>query len=315
MTDSLPKTHLPTRRQRARAEYAAKRPAVREYCYRRDGGRCRCPCRRSLYLYTDDPFQVAHEHEITPRSHGGSPLVSANVITLAPECHAAVTAGRLKIAPLADEGADGPVVFSGILADGHALTESYTSDPSHVPAEVVPDTLQTLEHFQFTSVGLKVIGDPTFEQWAHVIEILRMMHGAIQFWVADAIHYGESRWGELASQVIDAAQWAETTVNVYRWAASKVPPENRDPDLSLSHHIAVAALPPREQKRWLTQAKQEHWTVNKLTAEIRAAKGKSVWYGVLVTCEDEKQQLRLSEQLELQGYSVMRLVRPTKPEV
>jgi hypothetical protein len=49
----------------------------------------------------------------------------------------------------------------------------------------------------------------------------------LQFVVGDLMNYGVDAYGEMASQIIDAADWDEGTVGVYQWLAKSVP-ENAD---------------------------------------------------------------------------------------
>jgi 5-methylcytosine-specific restriction endonuclease McrA len=129
------KPHVVTRRERAKATYAALRPRIRASVYQRDGGLCRCPCRRPLKLETENPFDLAHANEILPRSLGGDPLDPTNICLLAPECHEQFTHGRagarLEIEATTRLGAHGLLLFRGELASGRRLVEDYPSWPIH----------------------------------------------------------------------------------------------------------------------------------------------------------------------------------------
>lgn len=65
------------------------RAEARNEAFRRADGRCQWPtCRRLLYLFTDNMFQIAHAHELTRRSAGGDPHDPAGIIILCWKCHA-----------------------------------------------------------------------------------------------------------------------------------------------------------------------------------------------------------------------------------
>jgi hypothetical protein len=168
--------------------------------------------------------------------------------------------------------------------------------------------------FTFASIGLLVEGDPTFAEWQDAGKILLVMARGLQFAVGDWLNFGETRFGELAAQVIDARSWREETVNVYRWVAAKVPPENRivTNDVSFSHHQVVASMPPEKQREWLARAasppeeepgaKTSAWSVAKLKSEIRRepnAPPKTYW--VLVAAKDAKDADLLVKEMAASG--------------
>ena len=99
-------------RAQRRTEYLARRPAVRAAVFQRDRGRCRA-CGVGVRLH-GHPRVVANMHELVPRSLGGSPLDSKNVITLCPQCHRdtsmRVGGKRLLMTSVSDKGADGIIV-------------------------------------------------------------------------------------------------------------------------------------------------------------------------------------------------------------
>jgi hypothetical protein len=55
----------------------------------------------------------------------------------------------------------------------------------------------------------------------------------------------------------------------YVRVANRVPRSTRRKDLSWSHHRAVAALPPPEQKRWLREASQHQMSHHELRDALR----------------------------------------------
>lgn len=181
--------------------------------------------------------------------------------------------------------------------------------PEPIDPEVVP-----IVHGAFTlyPTGLVVRGEPTYQEWAEVGHVLRVMEQGIAFLVGDWIRYGEEHYKELASQVIDARDWRPETVRNYVWVSSKVPQENRviNRGLKFAHHQAVAALPPAEQAKWLRRAQEEDengyvWSVARLKQAIK--QGADVeptgWY-VLAQCDSEYDQKYLAKELTEKGYRV-----------
>ena len=79
------------RRTQKKQTYETVRPIVRRAVYQRDGGRCRCGCGQALALHGGGADPVGHAHELRSRSIGGDPLCAADIILLAPACHARAT--------------------------------------------------------------------------------------------------------------------------------------------------------------------------------------------------------------------------------
>ncbi len=188
------------------------------------------------------------------------------------------------------------------------------------PSETVP----VGRGFKAGVNGLDVEGSPTFEAWAETGKMLRVVERGAQFAIGDFLNYGEDRFSERASQVIDASEgWSEKTCSVYRWLASRITKANRRMDrLSVAHHLLVAALTPAKQKHWLTKAaatgEDLPWTVARLRAAMRDGEDlpQTAWW-CLVLCESEGDQTTFQQAMEAQGRTckaVMRRVRKKKEE-
>lgn len=141
-----------------------------------------------------------------------------------------------------------------------------------------PQRLIELRNFQLRPIGLVVTGQPTFEEWTEVGDMLATLVNGVQWMVGDWLNTGEACFGDLAAQVIDHEHWSEESVRVFKWTAAKIPLENRRAELSYSHHQLLAALPPPEQKVWLDKAVAgdgdgEPWTSARLKQEVRSAQG------------------------------------------
>ncbi len=69
---------------------------------------------------------------------------------------------------------------------------------------VDPETGEILSSgFELTPTGLVISGNVTYEQWAGKLDQLRLMEGSIQWWIGDALNYGEQRYGEKYAQAVD----------------------------------------------------------------------------------------------------------------
>lgn len=171
--------------------------------------------------------------------------------------------------------------------------------------------VQLAKGFVLTVNGLRIQGQPTFAAGAAVGELLRMVQRADGFAIGDWALYMEQRFGEQASQLIDAeAGWNLKTVNVYKWLAERVMgPRRRMDRLGIKHHLIVAPLAPAKQKLWLDRAANddgEPWTAAQLAQAIKDGEesldGMAHW--VVVLAANKKDAEGLMESLSAQGRTV-----------
>jgi hypothetical protein len=168
--------------------------------------------------------------------------------------------------------------------------------------------------FKITPTGLGIKGKPPIEAFAELGEALRTFERTLQFAIGDWINALEDRYGEEASQLIDASGWSLNTIRVYSWTAKNVPPANRfiDEGLTYAHHQAVASLAHPEQKHWLKLALgdgDEPWPVSKLRAAISRGADLTKKYWVVIVCKDEDDQAALVKELERQGRTCKSMER------
>lgn len=95
------------------------------------------------------------------------------------------------------------------------------------------------------------------------------IHEAVRFAIGDAIMYGEKLYGEECYQALELLQLSEEAKREYVRVSERVPRSRRRKGLSWSHHRAVAALPPPEQKEWLRRAAEENLSHHALRDELR----------------------------------------------
>lgn len=182
------------------------------------------------------------------------------------------------------------------------------------PTELVlADDLRPLEleYFTLGPNGLVVKGDPPFEAWAGIGDMVASMTRGLAFIIGDWVNCGERLYGEKAAQIIDARKFSEKTVSNFRWLAASIPPENRRTDvLTFSHHQVVAQLPPVTQKEWLDKAAKGRGglplTVAQLRAELAARGLKPTVTNFIVQayCSDEPEQSSLADELRGRGLRV-----------
>ena len=123
--------------------------------------------------------------------------------------------------------------------------------------------------------GISVIGlhlaDPNlpYEQFEALCLLLGKMHEAVRFAIGDAIIMGEHLYGEKVYQAIESMGLSVDARREYVRVAQQVPRSVRRKDLSWSHHRAVAAMKPKEQRRWLKAASEADMSHHELREAIR----------------------------------------------
>lgn len=111
----------------------------------------------------------------------------------------------------------------------------------------------------------------TIEEWSRIgVQLDRTLDSAT-WWLGDWLVYGRARYPERYRQVLEVTAFDYQTLRNYAWVANRVTPPRRRPALSFQHHAEVAALDPALQDEWLTSAERNHWSRNRLRAELRAA--------------------------------------------
>jgi hypothetical protein len=146
--------------------------------------------------------------------------------------------------------------------------------------------------YEITRTGLTILYQPSFEQWEQTGYEWATVLSSIPFIIGDYMLYGEQAFGERASNVMELFGLENIgTVSNYKSVCKRVPPENRNPKLSFSHHRAVAHLPSGEQTDALARAEKDeltskdldhyahHGRLPGLIDKVRKVKGEvETWY-------------------------------------
>lgn len=123
----------------------------------------------------------------------------------------------------------------------------------------------------FSGISYQPAQDITFDEWTVDVFVLCRWGGRVQFYIGDAIIFGQKKFGESYSQALnpdDLGMEMQTIYN-YVWVCRAIPPERRRGELSWEHHKLVAAQPPDLQDYWLARAAEEHMSTRELRDAIR----------------------------------------------
>ena len=131
---------------------------------------------------------------------------------------------------------------------------------------------EMVEHQQWelSELGLKIRDhNITISDFTDLCWQLGRFHEAVRFAIGDAIIQGEHLFGEASYQAVEEMNLSEDARQEYVRVAQRVPPSRRRKGLSWSHHRAVAALEPPQQREWLKRAADEHLSHHQLRDEMR----------------------------------------------
>jgi len=143
--------------------------------------------------------------------------------------------------------------------------------------------------------------DPTFTEWEALGTILQSVERAVQWWIGDWLLLGERDFDERAAQAVGDTGLQVETVKQYAWVAERVPPERRRPELTFTHHRAVAALESLHQDAWLDRAVDEGLSATKLERQIQTAAKPDPECWLLVRCVNPVDRSLLQDDLERTG--------------
>jgi len=126
------------------------------------------------------------------------------------------------------------------------------------------------DDWTLSEIGLKLTDpDLPYERFEDLCYMLGALHEAVRFAIGDAIIQGEALYGETAYQAFERFQLSEEAMKEYVRVAQRVPRSRRRKGLSWSHHRAVAALPPTDQREWLARAVDESLSHHQLRSSLR----------------------------------------------
>ena len=113
---------------------------------------------------------------------------------------------------------------------------------------------------QLTPTSYQLPTNLGFTEWERAVAVIVSMGQSVMWWLGDAIRYGETQYGEMYAQAIDATALDVDTLRHVVWTCEHVPEWARRPKLPFWHHREVATLEPDDQVELLAKAEHEHWT-------------------------------------------------------
>lgn len=113
--------------------------------------------------------------------------------------------------------------------------------------------------FTLTAKGLVANKGATIEDWQSVGAFIERVERGVQWWIGDWLNHGEGRpeWGDKYEQAISMFNRDYESLRQYKQVSAAIEIGRRLPNLSWSHHQAVAYLPPEKQEELLDEAEPD----------------------------------------------------------
>lgn len=131
----------------------------------------------------------------------------------------------------------------------------------------------SLGNFQFLPASVKITGRPKIDDWMGPLKFAIWCQRASPWWIGDMLNAGDAHFGEAFSQACEGYVSADM-LQRYESVARRVPPENRNANLSWSSHASVARLKSPGQRKLLAQAERNGWNSEDLRKKARELKAK-----------------------------------------
>jgi len=137
-----------------------------------------------------------------------------------------------------------------------------------------PVTMFDVPTCHFTDIGLEIEPGMKFDHWERLLAMLERAEQGIQWYLGDALNYGEQEYGEKYAQVLDAHKATGIDVDTlrnYQWVASRVKVVTRVTGVSWSAHREVATLSDSKQRKVLSRIDKKT-PVHKVRREVHKVK-------------------------------------------
>jgi hypothetical protein len=128
------------------------------------------------------------------------------------------------------------------------------------------------KHARFTPLGLILPNGMAIDAWAAIGRKLCRAGKMLNWWLGDWAAFGELEYGQLKEFAAMNELDFQTLCDL-AWVSRKVETSRRRDVLGWSFHREVAALPAKEQDRWLEISATEGLSVSELRSRIRLEKG------------------------------------------
>jgi hypothetical protein len=123
-----------------------------------------------------------------------------------------------------------------------------------------------------TSMGIQdYVESLSVDEWLQFGKHMIKLKDSIQWILGDWFNIGEGKsnqWGTKYQEGVESTNYSYSSLTKFAYVARRVEFFRRRKNLSFSHHVEVAELPPAKQEALLTKAETESWSVRQLRDAI-----------------------------------------------
>ena len=124
----------------------------------------------------------------------------------------------------------------------------------------------------FTPVELALPADLAIDEWAAIGRRLVRSEQVLKWWVGDWAAFGVRKYGKL-KEFAEANGMDYGTLRNLAWVSNSIELSRRRDNVEWSKHAEVAALPAKDQTKWLERIEEEELPRAELRRQIRASQG------------------------------------------
>lgn len=142
------------------------------------------------------------------------------------------------------------------------------------PTIIDGTTGEVVSDIAWDSVALHIPEGTSFDDWTRLGQTLQQMEKSVMWWIGDWLRFGERKYGKTYTQAVEATGYASETCRKARYVAETFESGKRFPDLSWSHHMEVASLPPADRAEVLARAASEGLSIRETKALAKQEKNR-----------------------------------------
>lgn len=150
------------------------------------------------------------------------------------------------------------------------------SPAKEAPAGPSTDLPELFPPELFAPTAFHIPETTSFPAWVRAFDVLEVVSQGHQFWIGDALLFGEERFRDKASSAIDPMKWEPKTLLNYRRVADRLPQEIRLEGVSWTSHRYAAELDTvAQRKRAIAYCLKNSLTTKEMMEYCQKLQGKT----------------------------------------
>ncbi|GEM_PF-797765 len=161
---------------------------------------------------------------------------------------------------------------SSVPAHTCGATPKVNSKPKATSRDSQVDGLSLSGSVAARRTTLRLPENLPLTSWRRIGRQINLIGDSSQWWLADWLVYGQSRFPGRYKQAVEETGLEYQTLRNYAYVARRFDVSRRRDKLSFQHHSEVAPLPEPEQDLWLDRAQTFGWSLSEFRQHLRNAR-------------------------------------------